>query len=121
MSSFLPRLFAVAAIAAFLVAAPAAFACDKDCDCMKRASQGTGKSATPDAKPAPAQEKAAPKAAPSPDAKGAKSGEKAELTGASPVIADADCKCEKGGKNCTCKKGECRCANCGAHRQGAAL
>ena len=23
------------------------------------------------------------------------------------------CECEKGGKNCTCAKGECKCANCG--------
>ncbi len=26
------------------------------------------------------------------------------------------CACAKGGKGCTCKKGECRCANCGADK-----
>jgi hypothetical protein len=26
---------------------------------------------------------------------------------------DAKCKCEKGGKGCTCEKGKCHCANCG--------
>jgi hypothetical protein len=31
-------------------------------------------------------------------------------------MSQADCKCEKGGKNCTCKKGECKCANCGGKR-----
>ena len=26
----------------------------------------------------------------------------------------AKCECTKGGKGCTCPKGECKCANCGA-------
>ncbi len=29
-----------------------------------------------------------------------------------PMVGAADCKCEKGGKNCTCPKGKCDCKNC---------
>jgi hypothetical protein len=29
-----------------------------------------------------------------------------------PKVSATDCKCEKGGKNCTCPKGECKCPNC---------
>jgi hypothetical protein len=38
---------------------------------------------------------------------------KAGAAGAGAVLAaDAPCKCEKGGKNCTCPKGKCKCPNC---------
>jgi hypothetical protein len=36
-----------------------------------------------------------------------------------PATASAKCECEKGGKNCTCPKGQCECANCGKGKKGA--
>ena len=112
---------ALAAASAFalLVAAPA-YACGpdcpqheklhaegRDCDCPHhaehhKADKKAGEKAVPpgkgDTKPAPAA---------TPD-------KKAESAGAAGILlaADAPCKCEKGGKNCTCPKGKCKCANC---------
>jgi hypothetical protein len=85
-----------AALFALGVAAPA-LACGKDCDCAKKAEKAEKKDTT---KPAekPAADKKADLSAP----------------GTSLLAADeAKCKCEKGGKGCTCKKGECKCENCG--------
>jgi hypothetical protein len=81
-----------AALFALGLAAPA-LACGKDCDCAKKAEKADKKEA-----PKPAADK------------------KADLgaAGSSLLAADeAKCKCEKGGKGCTCKKGECKCENCG--------
>ncbi len=79
---------ALGALAAFAlgVAAPA-YACGKDCDCTKKAA--SDKVEKKDAKPAE---------------KPAAGDKKAEA---------APCKCEKGGKGCTCEKGKCKCENCG--------
>jgi len=97
----------VASAFALTLAAPA-YACDKDCGCAKNAAKksGTNPEAKPDAKPA---EKPAEKSA---------AGEKkAELGAPSTVLVAAGdekkCECQAGGKGCTCKKGECKCANCG--------
>ena len=79
-----------------LTAATPAYACGKDCDCAKKASatkQDAKSQAKPDAKP---QEKPAAAAL----------DKKAQAT--------PKCECEKGGKGCTCAKGQCKCANCGA-------
>ena len=55
----------------------------------------------------PPRPPARPAPAPAPD-------KKAEAAGAAGILlaADAPCKCEKGGKNCTCPKGKCTCPNC---------
>jgi hypothetical protein len=43
------------------------------------------------------------------------------LTFATPAYAEGSVKCEctKGGKGCTCPKGECKCPNCGATKHAA--
>lgn len=103
-----------------------AYACGKECECGKKGPhEHTAKTLDGAKKDAPAAEKAAPaqdKAAP------AASDKKADASPAAAGVrmADekpADCKCEKGGKNCTCKKGACKCANCGAkrHAEGEAV
>ncbi len=89
----------VASAFALTIAAPA-YACGKDCDCAKKAAAekkgDTKPGAKPDAKPA-------------------------EKPAAAEKKADnaAKCECTKGGKGCTCPKGECKCANCG-HKAGFA-
>lgn len=94
---------ALAAAGAFaLTLAQPAYACGKDCDCAKKADAKKPEM-KPEQKPA---EKAAP-AAPAPAA----TEKKAEGT--------AKCECTKGGKDCTCPKGECKCANCGAPKFAA--
>ncbi len=81
-----------AAALALGFAAPA-LACNGDCDCAKKADKADKKDAP---KPADKAEK------------------KVSLgTAASTLAADEGCKCEKGGKGCTCAKGQCHCANCG--------
>jgi len=94
---------ALAVASAFaLTAATPAYACGKDCDCAKKAS-ATKQDAKPQAKPdATKPEKPAVVA---PD-------KKAEGT--------PKCECDKGGKGCTCAKGQCKCANCGAAKYSAA-
>ncbi len=76
----------------------------KDCDCPHhaehhKADQKASEKAAPDkgdAKPAPA----------APD-------KKAEAAAGGVLLAvDTPCRCEKGGKNCICPKGKCRCPNC---------
>ncbi len=37
---------------------------------------------------------------------------KASVAKASKVLLAGGCNCEKGGKNCTCPKGDCKCSNC---------
>jgi hypothetical protein len=54
--------------------------------------------------------KAQKKDAPKPTDKAEK---KASLSTAASTLAAEDCKCEKGGKGCTCAKGQCHCENCG--------
>ncbi len=95
----------IASAFALTLAAPA-YACGKDCDCAKKAAAKKTDGAKPEAKPdsKPAEKPAAGE-------------KKAELGAASTVrVAAGDpkkCECEPGGKGCTCKKGECKCANCG--------
>ena len=93
---------ALAAASAFAltIAAPAR-ACNGDCECArksptaKKGTKGSAKPAQPAEKPAASEKKA-------------------DLGSAVPVAAgEAKCQCEKGGKNCTCAKGQCHCANCG--------
>ncbi len=100
----------VASAFALTLASPA-YACGKDCECAKKAGAKTGTKpeAKPDAKPA---EKPA-------------AGEKKAELGAAPTVRVAageekKCECQPGGKGCTCKKGECKCANCGKAAQFAA-
>jgi len=88
---FLTISLAVVAAFALGVAMPAR-ACNGDCDGAKK-----------DVK---AQKKDAPKPA-------EKAVKKASLGTAASTLAANDCKCEKGGKGCTCAKGQCHCANCG--------
>jgi hypothetical protein len=96
---------ALTAAAAFaLTIAQPAYACGKDCDCAKKAGATKADEKKPELKPT---EKAAP-AAPAPAA----TEKKAEGT--------TKCECTKGGKGCTCPKGECKCANCGAPKFAAA-
>jgi len=73
------------------VAAPA-WACNGDCDSAKKVNKAEKKDSP---KPADKAEK------------------KASLGTAASTLAAEDCKCEKGGKGCTCPKGQCHCANCG--------
>ncbi len=99
----------VVASAFTLTVGASAYACGKDCDCAKKADAKKS-DVKPDAKPG-----AKPDAKPA--EKPAASEKKAELGAPSSVrVAAGDekkCECEKGGKGCTCKKGECKCANCG--------
>ena len=89
---------ALAAAGAFaLTLAQPAYACGKDCDCAKKAD-----AKKPEMKP---EQKPAEKAP-------AATEKKAEGT--------PKCECTKGGKGCTCPKGECKCANCGAPKFAAA-
>lgn len=39
--------------------------------------------------------------------------------GATSRPAATKCQCEKGGKGCICKKGECTCANCSSGKAAA--
>jgi hypothetical protein len=92
---FLKASLGMAVVAALGFAAPA-WACNGDCDHAKK-----------DVK---AQKKDAPK----PTDKAEKKASAA--TAPSTLAAGEDCKCEKGGKGCTCPKGQCHCANCGKSR-----
>ncbi len=82
---------AVASAFALTVAAPV-YACGKDCDCAKKAPADKKPEAKPGAKP---------------DAK------PAEKAAADKKAEAGKCECTKDGKGCTCKKGECKCPNCG--------
>jgi len=98
---------ALTAAAAFaLTIARPASACGGDCDCAKKSNATKSDAKKPEAKP---DQKPAEKAAPAAPAAAEK---KAEGT--------AKCECTKGGKGCTCAKGECKCANCGAPKFAAA-
>ncbi|HEX7488811.1 MAG TPA: hypothetical protein VF341_07885 [Anaeromyxobacteraceae bacterium] len=89
---------ALTAAAAFaLTIAQPAYACGKDCDCAKKAD-----AKKPEVKP---EQKPADKATPAAPAATEK---KAEGT--------PKCECTKGGKGCTCPKGECKCAKKDAKR-----
>jgi hypothetical protein len=93
MTKRFPLSLALAAASAFaLFLAVPAHACDGDCHSAKKATT------TAAAEPA--------KSAPS-------TGQPA------PSTASGKCECEKGGKNCTCPKGECDCANCGKGKKDA--
>jgi hypothetical protein len=95
---------ALAAASAFaLTIATPAYACGKDCDCAKRHKASATK---PDAKP-----EAKPDAKSQPKPAAAAPEKKAEGSG--------KCECTKGGKGCTCPKGECKCPNCGASKYAA--
>ncbi len=102
---------ALAVTAAFTLAVAAPARASDCADCPKHKSAATD--------PKSGAEK--------PQKKDAKPAEKAPAAPAAPAATDAkkttqaptDCKCEKGGKGCTCPKGECKCANCGAHRVAA--
>jgi hypothetical protein len=96
---------AVASAFALAFALPA-FACDKDCGCAHMKGAKADKHAADKAAPAP---KADTKQAPAvPAAPEKKAGAASVGSGA----LAAGCDCEKGGKNCTCPKGECKCKNC---------
>ena len=103
-SLFLTLALGVASAFTLTLASPA-YACGKDCPCAKK-SAAKGTDAKPEAKPdaKPAEKPAAGE-------------KKSELGAASAVRVAAGeekkCECEAGGKGCTCKKGECKCANCG--------
>ena len=101
---FLTIALGVASAFALTLASPA-YACEKDCGCAKKAAakKTDGKpEAKPDAKPVE---------------KPAATDKKADVGATSTVRLAAGeekkCECEVGGKGCTCKKGECKCANCG--------
>ena len=104
---FLTLALITASAFAVTVATPA-HACP-DCNCAKKTSAKKSESkpeAKPDSKPADK-----PTGKPTPDAKKASLG-----TPSSVLLAAGEqkkCECEKGGKGCTCKKGHCKCANCG--------
>jgi hypothetical protein len=67
-------------------------ACNGDCDSHKNVNKAEKKDAP---KPADKAEK------------------KASAATAPSTLAAEACKCEPGGKGCTCPKGQCHCANCG--------
>jgi hypothetical protein len=96
---------AAAAVFALGVAAPTLADCGNCTECPKRKaaasadSKAPGKAEKKDAKPAEKGAPATPAAAPAGE-------KKAE--------AATKCECEKGGKGCICKMGECTCANCAA-------
>jgi hypothetical protein len=96
---------ALAFAAAFALTATPVLACEncKDCPMHK----------------AKAEEKAEPKA----EKKDAKPAEKAApaapVAGEKKAENEPKCECTKGGKGCICKKGECKCANCGAAKVAA--
>jgi hypothetical protein len=103
---------AVAAVFALGVATPA-LACDNCDECPKHKAAAAGKKADGEkadkrdaAKPAEKTAPTAPAASPAPEIKKAEGGTK--------------CECGPGGKGCICKKGECKCANCGAAKLSAA-
>jgi hypothetical protein len=98
---------ALAAAGAFaLTVAQPAYACGKDCDCAKKADATKADAKKPEVKP---EQKPAEKSAPTAPAATEK---KAQGT--------PKCECTKGGKGCTCPKGTCTCANCGAPKLAAA-
>jgi hypothetical protein len=107
---FLGLAFGVASAFVLTLASPA-YACEKDCPCAKKAAAKKG-DAKPESKP---------------DAKPAEkpgAGEKKSELGATSTVRVAagdekKCECEPGGKGCTCKKGECKCANCGKTKYSA--
>jgi hypothetical protein len=102
---------AIAAVFALGAVTPA-FAddgCDHSKNCPKKSAKADEKVEKKSAKPA---EKAAPADPAAPAAAPAAGDKKAE--------APPKCQCEKGGKGCICKKGECKCANCGAAKFAAA-
>ena len=114
---FLTLALVVASAFALTVAAPV-HACP-DCDCAKKSSAKKSDPKT-DSKP-----EAKPDSKPADKPTGRPPSEKkASLGTPSSVLLAAGepkkCDCEKGGKGCTCKKGQCKCANCGqAPKQGA--
>jgi hypothetical protein len=113
---------ALAATAAFAlaVAAPAA-ACGDDCPMHKAAAadKQAANGEHPCGKDCPMHKAAAPDKDSKKDAKPAEK-PAAEKAGVDGKKAEATCGCEKGGKGCTCPKGECKCANCGAPTFAAA-
>jgi hypothetical protein len=108
MKSLVTKL-AVAFAAAFALTALPARACENCKDCPQhKSSAAAGDKAAPKAEKKDA--KPAEKAAPAVPAAGTEV-KKAE--------AEKKCECTKDGKGCTCKKGECKCANCGAAKVAA--
>jgi hypothetical protein len=107
MKRFLVHLlFALAAAFALTSAAPTfAGGCDHCKNCPKQTKSGAASKGKKAAKPADKASPAAPAAAAEPE-------KKAEGT--------TKCDCGKDGKGCICKKGECKCANCGAPKLSAA-
>jgi len=99
---------ALAFAAAFALTATPVLACENCKDCpmhkAKAEEKAEPKAEKKDAKPA---EKAAP-AAPAAPVAGEKKAEN-----------EPKCECTNGGKGCICKKGECKCANCGAAKVAA--
>ncbi len=93
------------AFATLTVAAPA-YACNGDCECAKKAAAGKKDGDTKQGEKKPAGKTSA---LTTPSAAQLAAGE-----------APKKCECEKGGKGCTCPKGECKCANCGqGEKKGA--
>jgi hypothetical protein len=105
MTKRLLQTLALSAASAFALAvATPAYACGKDCECSKGSGPSTKgtKPVKPAEKPAAGEKKAG-----------------TSLGDADRLLAADKCQCEKGGKGCTCKKGECTCANCAkAHDMG---
>lgn len=99
---------ALAAASAFAlaIATPAA-ACDCG-DCPHKNAAHPDKKAADKAAPADKKGDAKPAAPAAPAA----TEKKAEAASATGTLLAAACQCEKGGKNCTCPKGECKCKNC---------
>lgn len=98
---------ALAAASAFALAlATPAAACDCG-DCPHHHAAKADKKAADKAAPADKKGDAKPAAPAAPAAE-----KKAEAASATGTLLAAACNCEKGGKNCTCPKGECKCKNC---------
>lgn len=102
---------ALAAVFSLGAAVPAlAHDCGNCAECPKHkaaaADPKAGEEKKAEKKEAKPDEKAPPAATPAPGEKKAEGAPK--------------CECEKGGKGCVCKKGECKCANCGAAKLSAA-
>ena len=102
----------VTAIAFALTVAAPVHAC-QDCDCPRKAGAKKTDSKS-DSKP---EAKPDSKPVEKPTGKPTSGEKKAALTTPPSMrVAAGDedkCECEKGGKGCTCKKGQCKCANCG--------